>query len=301
MRRIVRIRLVPHSACSRCGEQGGGAIQDTFDAIAPSAHARGSGSPLLAVTHHTDYRSTVSATLPPTAPVVHAERLVRAYGRRRALDGVSFSIASGECLALFGPNGAGKTTLLRVLAGLLRPTGGRASVAGIDLPGGAAARAAVGLISHQGLLYPALTARENVLFAAKIHGMRRPDDAAMNALSELRIAERAETPVRALSRGMQQRVSIARAIVHRPALLLLDEPYTGLDDVGARALTRVLRERRESGAALLLVTHNLHEGLALATHAAILRAGRFVRHDERTSIAADAYADLYRELAGAGA
>jgi len=231
--------------------------------------------------------------------VVSAEHLVRAYGRRRALDGVSFSIHSGECLALFGPNGAGKTTLLRVLAGLLRATGGRASVGGVQLPGGAAARASAGLISHQSLLYPALTARENVAFAARLHGMPRPDDAAMQALDELRVAERADTPVRALSRGMQQRVSIARAIVHRPALLLLDEPYTGLDEIGARALTRVLRARRDAGAALLLVTHNLPEGLALATHAAILRAGRFVRHDAREAIDVDSYGDLYRELAGA--
>lgn len=250
------------------------------------------------------------ATLPPVTaaapvaspasdPVVVADRLVRAYGRRRALDGVSFTVAAGECLALFGPNGAGKTTLLRVLAGLLRPTSGSVRVAGIRLPGGEAARAQVGLISHQSLLYPALTARENVRFAAQLHGVPDPDGAALRALEALRIADRADAPVRALSRGMQQRVSIARAIVHDPALLLLDEPYTGLDEIGARALTRVLRERRDAGAALLLVTHNLAEGLALATHAAILRAGRFVRHEARSAIDAAAYGDLYRELVGA--
>lgn len=237
--------------------------------------------------------------LPDSRVVVSADRLVRSYGRRKALDGLSFTLERGECLALFGPNGAGKTTLLRVLAGLLRPSGGVVSVAGTQLPGGLAVRAAVGLISHQSLLYPALTARENVLFAARLHGVPHSEDAALAALTALRIADRADAPVRSLSRGMQQRVSIARAIVHRPALLLLDEPYTGLDESGAQALTQVLRERRDDGAALLLVTHNLQEGLQLATKAAILRAGRFVRQDSRSAIDAGEYPKLYRELAGA--
>src|SRR5690606_34155431 len=247
------------------------------------APARGRRKP-LAPRLASRYRSTVSAPTPPTAQlVVSAERLSRSYGRRRALDNVSFTLEQGQCLALFGPNGAGKTTLLRVLAGLLRPSGGEVSVAGVPLPGGAQVRAAAGLISHQSLLYPALTARENVEFAASLHGVPNPGAAALAALTALRIVERADAPVRSLSRGMQQRVSIARAIVHSPALLLLDEPYTGLDESGARALTAVLRERRENGAALLLVTHNLHEGLELATQAAILRAGRFVRQDSRSS------------------
>lgn len=240
-----------------------------------------------------------ASNLPDTQLVVRADRLSRSYGRRRALQGVSFTLQQGECLALFGPNGAGKTTLLRVLAGLLRPSGGTVSVAGMPLPGGAPVRAVVGLISHQSLLYPALTARENVEFAARLHGVPRPAEAALNALEALRIAERADAAVRSLSRGMQQRVSIARAIVHSPALLLLDEPYTGLDDSGASALTSVLRERRDSGAALLLVTHNLQEGLELATRAAILRSGQFIRHDERSAINAETYPQIYRELAGA--
>jgi heme exporter protein A len=99
-----------------------------------------------------------------------------------------------------------------------------------------------------------------------------------------------------LSRGLQQRVSIARAIVHEPLLLLCDEPYTGLDEVGSAALTTALSERRESGAALLLVTHNLAEGLALATHAAIMRRGRFVRYEDRSAVDGASYASAYREL-----
>ena len=197
----------------------------------------------------------------PSASVVSADALVRLFGVRRAVDGVSFALAPGECLAIFGPNGAGKTTLLRMLAGLLAPTAGHCTVAGVALRDGAAARATVGLVSHASMLYAALTARENVEFAATLYGLRHARDAAHRALVALRVADRADTPVRALSRGLQQRVSIARAIVHAPSLLLCDEPYTGLDDAGAHALTDALAERRAAGAALLVVTHNVAEAI----------------------------------------
>jgi heme exporter protein A len=228
--------------------------------------------------------------------VVEAEGVVRTFGGRRAVDGVSFSLAEGECLALFGPNGAGKTTLLRLLAGLLRPTAGSCRVGGIGIREGAAARAQVGLVSHASMLYSSLSARENVEFTARMYGLSDPAGAARRALLAMRVLDRAETPVRSLSRGLQQRVSIARAIVHAPRLLLCDEPYTGLDETGAAALTEALAERRAQGAALLLITHNLGEGLALATHAAIMRRGRFVRYESRAAVDASSYATEYREL-----
>ena len=152
---------------------------------------------------------------------------------------------------------------------------------GVSLREGRAARAQVGLVSHASMLYGALSARENVGFTARMYGLPHPAAAAMRALATMRVADRSEAPVRALSRGLQQRVSIARAIVHEPRLLLCDEPYTGLDEVGSAALTQALGERRAHGAALLVVTHNLVEGLALATHAAIMRRGRFVRYEDR--------------------
>jgi heme ABC exporter ATP-binding subunit CcmA len=231
--------------------------------------------------------------------IVEARDLGRRFGARRALDGVTFGLRGGECLAVFGPNGAGKTTLLRVLAGLLKPTAGRASIDGVPLPGGPEVRACVGLISHQPMLYDSLTALENVEFAARLYGVDAPRDAARAALERLRVADRADTPVRALSRGLQQRVSIARAVVHRPTVILLDEPYTGLDEVGAAALTEALERLRGDGAALLLVTHRLSEGLALATHTAILRGGRFVRLESAAGVDVAAYATLYRETIGA--
>jgi heme exporter protein A len=209
---------------------------------------------------------------------------------------LTFEVRGGECLALFGPNGAGKTTLLRVLAGLLRPTSGTARIGGVTLPGGGAdARAAVGLISHQTMLYAALTPRENVEFTARLYGVPSPRDSALRALTRMRLEDRADSPVRSLSRGMQQRVSIARAIVHDPHVVLLDEPYTGLDETGAAALSDALESLKASGAALILVTHHLGEGLAIATHTAIMRDGRFVKHEPRGTVDFETYRDAYRD------
>jgi heme exporter protein A len=238
-----------------------------------------------------------------TAPdsVVEADGLTRELGGSRAVDGVSFALGAGDCLALFGPNGAGKTTLLRLVAGLLAPSAGSCRVGGASVREGYGARRRIGLVSHASMLYAALSARENVEFAARMYGLRHPEEAARRALAAMRVAERADTPVRGLSRGLQQRVSIARAIVHAPHLLLCDEPYTGLDDAGGAALTAALAERRAAGAALLLVTHNLGEGLALATHAAIMRRGKLVRYEARAGLDAGSYASEYRELVTADA
>jgi len=232
-----------------------------------------------------------------STPILQADGLVRSFGGRRAVDGVSFTLGAGDCLALFGPNGAGKTTLLRLVAGLLAPGQGSVHVNGLSLKAGAEARAQVGLVSHASMLYGALTVRENVELAARLYGLADPSESAMAALALMGVADRADTPARTLSRGLQQRVSIARAMVHAPRLLLCDEPYTGLDVAGSAALTEVLTERREAGAALLLVTHNLTEGLALATQAAIMRRGRFVRHESRELLDPGSYQSQYRELA----
>ncbi len=211
---------------------------------------------------------------------------------------MDLAINAGECLALFGPNGAGKTTLLRLLAGLLRPTSGEVRLLGSPLKGDAIeARGSVGMISHQSMLYDVLTVAENVAFAARLHGVPDVPKATAEALTRLGLDGRELTPVRALSRGWQQRVSIARAIVHGPALVLLDEPYTGLDVSGARALTTLLRSLRDDGAALALVTHSVDEGLSLATHAAIVLDGVIKRHERTTGIDPVQYAEDYRLLA----
>lgn len=251
----------------------------------------GAGYPSRAMVH-----PAPPASATPGDVVVETRALVRRYGRRRALDDVTLAVRAGECLALFGPNGAGKTTLLRSLAGLLRPSAGEARLLGQRLPGEPATRAQVGLLSHHSMLYDVLTVRENVAFAAALHGLDDTDAAIDAALARLALGDRAMTPVRALSRGWQQRTSIARAIVHRPALLLLDEPYTGLDVAGARALTTLLRTLRDDGTALVLVTHDVGEGLDLATHAAVLVDGRVVHHAPTAGEDAATFAARYRRL-----
>ena len=229
---------------------------------------------------------------------LEASGLSKKYRKQWALRDCSFVLPKGRIAALVGPNGAGKTTLLRLVAGLLRPSAGSVRVQGVDVRRDARARSHVGLISHHNMLYAPLTALENVEFTARLYGLSAPGDAARRALESMRVSDRAQAPVRTLSRGLQQRVSIARAIVHDPTLVLLDEPYSGLDEAGAAALTALLQALRVEGATLVVVTHNVSEGLALASHAAIMTEGRFARFEQRDARAFDAqrYAAEYREL-----
>lgn len=261
----------------------------------------------MPIPHETGARDVAAVhagTTPLVTPTVavEADGVLRAFGGRKAVNGVSLTLTSGDCLALFGPNGAGKTTLLRLLGGLLKPTRGEVRLHGQVLPGPAETRRLVGVISHHSMLYPALTVRENVRFAAECQGVVHADQATTDVLQRLRVLDREHTVVRFLSRGLQQRVSIARALVHTPRLVLLDEPYTGLDEVGAVAFTEALRALKAEGATLVLVTHNLVEGLALATRATIMRDGQLV-HDETlpaTGFDIAAFQHRYRTLVNEG-
>ncbi len=206
-----------------------------------------------------------------TAPAVVLRDLRRAYGERVALDGVTLSLPHGATLAVFGANGAGKTTLLRVLATLLRPHAGEARVLGCALPReGWAVRGRLGLLAHEPLLYRDLTALENLRFHARLHGVAA--GRAGELLEAVGMARRADEPVRALSRGMAQRVAICRALLHEPELLLLDEPLAHLDPGAAGAVAPLIG--RASGATRVLISHDVEEGLAEADLVLGLRAGR---------------------------
>jgi len=199
------------------------------------------------------------------------EGLERRFGDRYALQGVSVRVESGQTLAVLGANGAGKTTLLRVLATLLRPHGGTARILGASLPDEAwRARGRVGFIGHEPLLYPDLSARDNLLFHARLHGVTtgRVDE----LLGAVGMDSRARDPVRELSRGMVQRVAAARAVLHDPPLLLLDEPRAGLDPAAAEQLEPLIG--RASGRTRVVVTHDVNRGLAEADAVLGLRAGR---------------------------
>ena len=211
-----------------------------------------------------------------------AEELHHSFGSVRALDGVSFTVRPGQSLAVFGPNGAGKTTLLKVLAGLIRPQRGRAQVEG--------GRRAIGWIGHHAQLYNQLTVHENLRFWASLYDVLPPGE----LLARLGLEEHADRPVRALSRGLMQRVAIARALVHNPAVLLLDEPFTGLDRTAAETLGRLLAQHAAAGRATVLVTHNVEEGTGLATDVAFMRAGRFVHLAPRAGRGPQQVGEEYR-------
>lgn len=214
--------------------------------------------------------------------MLRADGLRHSFGPVRALDDVSFTVNPGQTLAVFGPNGAGKTTLLKVLAGLIQPQAGRAQVDG--------GPRAIGWIGHQPQLYGQLTVTENLQFWGSLYDVRPSAD----LLARLGLAEHANRPVRALSRGLVQRVAIARALVHNPRVLLLDEPFTGLDRIAAEALSRLLGQHAASGRATVLVTHNVEEGTELATDVAFMRSGRFVHFAPRAGRDASDIAEGYR-------
>ena len=202
--------------------------------------------------------------------MIELEGLDRRYGERVALAGVSVRVAEGQTLGVFGPNGAGKTTLLRVLAGLLRPHGGHASVLGAELPRESwKLRGQVGLLAHEPLLYRELTPRENLRFHADLHGV--PHARVEEVLAAVGMTARADDRLAELSRGMVQRVAAARAVLHDPPLLLLDEPWAGLDPAAIELLEPVVG--RASGKTRVVVTHDVAGGLREADVVLGLRAG----------------------------
>jgi heme exporter protein A len=208
---------------------------------------------------------------------VAAEGLTRAYGDLVALDRVSFELPVGQTLAVLGPNGAGKTTLLRILATLLRPSGGTVEILGCELPKRAwRARGRIGFLGHEPLLYRDLTVEENLAFHARLHGIDDTSARIAELLAAVRLERRSAELVRNLSAGMAQRAAICRALLHRPELLLLDEPRSHLDP-DAVALAEPL-VGRASGATRVVVSHDVEAALAESDRALILAAGGMVAY-----------------------
>jgi len=211
-----------------------------------------------------------------TEPLLEGTGLVKRFGDRTAVAGVDITVEEDECVAVLGPNGAGKSTLLRMAATLMRPDAGTLRVCGHVCPDDAgAARGRIGLLGHEPMVYQDLTAQQNLEFYADLHGLPAPRASALEGLEGVGLLMRANDPVRTFSRGMAQRLGLARVLMHDPDLLLLDEPHAGLDAPGGALLDDLLARRRP-GRGVLLVTHEVERGVMLADRVMVLRAGRCV-------------------------
>ena len=229
-------------------------------------------------------------------PLLDARGLVREFAGIAAVDGVDVSLPSGGFLVVFGPNGAGKTSLLRMLGGGLRPTRGEVWLGGERIEAGSPrGRERIGVLSHQTFLYGHLTARENLRFYGRLFGLSDLGRRLEHRLGEVGLLDRADDLVSTFSRGMRQRLGLARTLLHEPDLVLLDEPYTGLDPHAAAILRTVLETLRDGLRTVILVTHNLTQGLELADRVAIQVRGRFAWEGRSTDVQARDFEAFYRE------
>lgn len=230
-------------------------------------------------------------------PVLAARGLVREYGPVVAVDGIDLALAEGEFLTIVGPNGAGKSSLLGMLGGAMRPTRGTVLIRGRELAyTDVEWRHRVGILSHRGFLYGRLTAEENLRFYGRLFGLDDLDRRIPERLARVGLAERARFQARQLSHGMRQRLALTRALLHDPDVVLLDEPYTGLDPSAATVLRTVLAELRDGRRTVVMVTHNLLQGLELATRAAIQVAGRFAWEGSGPDLDPAGFEGLYHDV-----
>lgn len=235
------------------------------------------------------------------AAVLEAQGLARSYGPIRAVDDISFSLGEGELLTLLGPNGAGKTTLLGMLGGALRPQAGEIRFRGEPRNLGETAwRREIGVLSHRTFLYGPLSARENLDFYGRLYGLPGLAERVDSRLEEVGLTRHRDRRIRDFSRGMRQRLALARTLLHDPSLVLLDEPFTGLDVHASALLRDVLGRLKDGRRTVVLVTHSLSDGLALADRVAIQVEGRFAFLGARSEIPTGEEEAFYRGVVERG-
>lgn len=228
---------------------------------------------------------------------VEVEGLKKSYGLKPILRGINLRVPAGERLALLGANGAGKTTLMRILACLLKPGGGTVRLCGWNAEDDAQeVRRLVGLVAHQPYLYEDLTAQENLEFFARMYSVSQGRVRAQALLERVGLAKRARERVRTFSRGQLQRLAWARALLHQPDILLLDEPDTGLDQQGHALIDELMAEHSKRGGSTVFITHQLERALALSDQLAFLVNGRIVRNCVSSELSIEALQQVYREV-----
>jgi heme exporter protein A len=232
--------------------------------------------------------------------VIEVRKLIKRYGMKTVLYGLDFSVQRGEFVALLGPNGSGKTTFLRILASLSRPTRGEIHVAGFRLPGQAAAvRAHLGVVSHQPLLYGDLTSEENLRFFGSLYGVMGLKERITEVMQMVGLEMHRRDLVRTFSRGMQQRLAIGRGLLHDPDIMLLDEPYTGLDQKSSSMLDKLLRSVAAQGRTIVMTSHDLARAEVLATRFDILSEGVIAASTTRKQLRNSNLHAFYKEALAA--
>lgn len=233
--------------------------------------------------------------------LIELTNISKVYGHVTALKSISFSLERGSFLSIFGSNGAGKSTLLKILSHQTRPSSGELTYSGVPLKKlSDDFRRNFGVISHLPFLYENLTALENLEFYARLYNVKKPAARAAELLKRVDLYSRKDDLVRTFSRGMLQRVSIARSLVHDPEMIFLDEPYTGLDSVASNALTSILEEQITSNKTIIMVTHDLGVGLALASDIIIMKRGDIVYNKKKADIDTENFSAEYLQYAANG-
>jgi heme exporter protein A len=229
-------------------------------------------------------------------PYLEITKLKKSYGLKPVLRGIDLAVERGQRVALLGANGAGKTTLLRILAGLAEPDAGQVCIDGRNILDDALqARRAVGFVTHQPYLYDDLTVMENLLFFGRMYGVKQRSERARVLLERVGLLKRAGDRASALSRGLLQRLALARALLHAPRLLLLDEPDTGLDEEGIALLETILNEQVQDGGAVLFTTHRFEHAVRWSDHTGFLRGGRVAYFGETRALEASGARQAYQE------
>lgn len=232
-----------------------------------------------------------------TNPHLQLFDIRKTFGHVAALNGVTCSIARRDVVALFGRNGAGKTTLLKILALLMRPTGGNFQLDGVDARReGGHTRRQIGFISHSTYLYSDLTALENLKFFGALYDVPHLDEHITQSLHDVHLWDWRHERVRGFSRGMQQRLSLARTFLHNPSLLLLDEPYTGLDPIASDMLDRLIERFHNEGRTVILTTHNLDLRLRAVNHVLLLEKGVVACDERRREFAPRDFVQLFEKF-----